>query len=416
MSETVFRNGRIVLPERISGGDVVVRGGDIVEIEDAATGVSGIDLEGDWLLPGLVELHTDHLEGHYAPRPKVRWNPAAALQAHDAQIAASGITTVFDALRVGMEDDADLTAEDMDVLGGAIVAAAGAGSLRADHFIHVRCEVSAPDVVDGFARFVSEPRVRLASLMDHTPGQRQFTSLEAYRRYFQSKAGLTDAEFADFVDRRQARAGEMSSRHRQAIAEASAARGIVLASHDDATADHVAEAVAIGIALAEFPTTMEAAEASRGSGLQHPDGGAEHRPRRLPLRQRRGTGAPRNLRCSTCSPRTIFPSACSTPPSSLPARTAAGYPPRWRWCRGIRPRRWDSTIAARSSRVGAPTWCGFIATAACRSSAASGARADASRDRDSARARGCRARATPRGAPPRRLDAAQSVVSVGWRR
>ncbi len=268
MSETIFRNGRVVLPETIHDGDVVIRDGAIAELDDAGIGVLGIDLEGDWLLPGLVELHTDHLEGHYAPRPRVRWNPSAAAHAHDAQIASSGITTVLDALRVGMDEDSQLTAEDMKILGDAIAAGHARDSLRAEHFIHLRCEVCAPDVLDGFAMFADQPLLRLASLMDHTPGQRQFTSMDAYRAYYQGKTGMSDAEFERFVASRQARAGALSDVHRRAIAGMCRERGIVLASHDDATEAHVAEAADYGVALAEFPTTLEAARASRAAGLK----------------------------------------------------------------------------------------------------------------------------------------------------
>ncbi|MCB1497416.1 MAG: alpha-D-ribose 1-methylphosphonate 5-triphosphate diphosphatase [Bauldia sp.] len=268
MTETVFRNGRVVLPETIHDGDVVARDGLIAEIEDAGNGDAGVDLEGDWLLPGLVELHTDHLEGHYAPRPRVRWNPSAAVHAHDAQIAASGITTVLDALRVGMDDDSQLTAAEVKTLGEAIAAGQKRDSLRAEHFIHLRCEVCAPDVLDGFAMFDDEPLVRLASLMDHTPGQRQFTSMETYRIYYRGKTGMSDAEFERFVAGRQARAGNLSDTHRRAIAAKCRDRGIVLASHDDATEAHVAEALEHGVAVAEFPTTLEAASASRRAGLK----------------------------------------------------------------------------------------------------------------------------------------------------
>ncbi|MEP0322793.1 alpha-D-ribose 1-methylphosphonate 5-triphosphate diphosphatase [Bauldia litoralis] len=268
MTETIFRNGRVVLPETIHDGDVVVRDGMIAEIADAGIGVAGIDLEGDWLLPGLVELHTDHIEGHYAPRPKVRWNPSAAAHAHDAQIASSGITTVLDALRIGMDEDSQLTAEDMKILGDAIASGQERGSLRADHYIHLRCEVCAPDVLEGFAMFADEPLVRLASLMDHTPGQRQFTSMDTYRTYYQGKTGMSDSEFERFVASRQARAGDLSDVHRKAIAGMCREKGIVLASHDDATEAHVAEAADYGVALAEFPTTMEAAAASRAAGLK----------------------------------------------------------------------------------------------------------------------------------------------------
>ncbi|MDP0983937.1 alpha-D-ribose 1-methylphosphonate 5-triphosphate diphosphatase, partial [Klebsiella variicola] len=78
------------------------------------------DFDGDYLIPGLVELHTDHLEGHYAPRPRVRWNPIAAVLAHDAQIASSGITTVLDALRIGLDRDADMSAQEIRKLADAI--------------------------------------------------------------------------------------------------------------------------------------------------------------------------------------------------------------------------------------------------------------------------------------------------------
>ncbi len=268
MTETVFRNGRIVLEDEVVRADVVVRGGEIVAIDDPGPGHVGVDLEGDWLIPGLVELHTDHLEGHYAPRPKVRWNPVAAVQAHDAQIATSGITTVFDALRVGMDEDTKLEPGDMQVLAGAIEESQRHGRLRAEHYIHLRCEVSAPDVLDGFAAFANDRRVRIASLMDHTPGQRQFTSLDAFRTYYMGKSGMSEDELQAFIQRRQAQAEKSSAMHRQAISEMARGRGIVLASHDDATEDHVAEAVDHGVTLAEFPTTRAAALASSEAGLK----------------------------------------------------------------------------------------------------------------------------------------------------
>ena len=214
MTETVFRNGRIVLPDDVIRADVVVRGGAIAVVDDPGPGHAGVDLDGDWLIPGLVELHTDHLEGHYAPRPRVRWNPVAAVQAHDAQIATSGITTVFDALRVGMDDDTKLEPSDMRTLAAAIEDSQRQGRLRAEHFIHLRCEVSAPDVLEGFAAFENDTRVRIASLMDHTPGQRQFTSLDAFRVYYQGKSGMSDADLEALIVKRQAQAEKASGINR----------------------------------------------------------------------------------------------------------------------------------------------------------------------------------------------------------
>jgi alpha-D-ribose 1-methylphosphonate 5-triphosphate diphosphatase len=157
---------------------------------------------------------------------------------------------------------------DMRALADAIGAGQARGRLRADHFIHLRCEVSSPDVMEGYGRFEDDPRVRLVSLMDHSPGQRQFTTLAAYRGYYQRKTGMSDREFQAFVDRRLAEAARWSDLHRDTLSEACRARGIVLASHDDATEAHVADAARHGVALSEFPTTMEAARASRRENLK----------------------------------------------------------------------------------------------------------------------------------------------------
>lgn len=265
LGDLVLTNAKIVLADEVRQGSVRIDGGVITDI--GAPSRSGVDLDGDYLIPGLVELHTDHLETHYAPRPKVRWNPVAAVQAHDAQIAASGITTVFDAIRVGLDENSDMGATEMGILANAIAAGTKAGRLRAEHHIHLRCEVSAPDCLESFLAIKDDSQVRLASLMDHAPGQRQFASMDAYKTYYQGKLKMSDAALADFTERRIQESQTYAEPHRRAIAAACNAMGIVLASHDDATRDHVDEAVALGIDVAEFPTTMEAARAARAAGM-----------------------------------------------------------------------------------------------------------------------------------------------------
>jgi len=265
--ETLLKNARLVLEDEVVTGSVLLRDGLIADVGGASE-APGDDMAGDYLLPGLVELHTDHLEGHYAPRPKVRWNPFAAVQAHDAQIASSAITTVFDALRVGNTDgDHDLVTDDMVVLAEAIQNGMATGRLRADHFLHLRCEVSSPDCLEAFERLGGKQGVRLASLMDHAPGQRQFANLDAYKVYYQGKLKMTDDAFAAFCDMRVDQSRQNSDRNRAAIAEIARQRGIVLASHDDATHDHVDEAEDNGVRVAEFPTTEAAARSSHERGM-----------------------------------------------------------------------------------------------------------------------------------------------------
>lgn len=264
--ETVLSNTSIVLGEEILHGSVVIRDGAIADISPGAS-VVGEDLDGDHLLPGLVELHTDHVEYHFSPRPGVRWDPLPAVLASDAQLAAAGATTVLDAVRIGSEpgnrEDAGASARD---LADSIELAADAGLLRADHAIHVRCEVSTEDCLDSFGEFVDDPHVRLVSVMDHTPGQRQFADIEAYKRNYLAKLRLSESEFEAFVAPRRERSARYADPHRRAIAKLAAERGLTLATHDDATPDHVAESVELGARISEFPTTVLSASVAAERG------------------------------------------------------------------------------------------------------------------------------------------------------
>ncbi len=265
-TELVLTNARVVLQDEVITGTVRVRDGRITDISDRPT-ETGEDLDGDYLVPGLVELHTDHLEIHYAPRPGVRWDMKAAIQAHDAQIAASGITTVFDCLRMGSDEDEGFKHGEMRELADAIEASQAEGRLRSDHRIHLRCEVSSSNVLEDFAAFHGDARVGLVSMMDHAPGQRQFQDIAQYTKYYKAKRKMNDEQFARFIEERQAQSAEYADPHRKAIAARCKERGITVASHDDATIAHVDEAVGFGVRLAEFPTSFEAAKASHGAGM-----------------------------------------------------------------------------------------------------------------------------------------------------
>ena len=262
----VLRNARLVLEDGVVHGSIRWERGLITDIDSGVSAV-GEDAGGELLVPGLVELHTDHLETHYTPRPGVRWDMLSAIQSHDAQIATAGITTVLDCLRVGTSGEDGFGPGEMRRLATALAQAELEGRLRAEHHLHLRCEVSAANALEDYAAFAEDERVRLVSLMDHAPGQRQFASLEAYAAYHQGVLKMDDETFRHFVEERLAESERHAAPHRRAIASRAAARGVALASHDDASRAHVAESLGHGVSIAEFPTTREAAEASREAGL-----------------------------------------------------------------------------------------------------------------------------------------------------
>ncbi len=268
--DLILTNARVVLADRvIERGFVAIANGKVAEVGEGKAPERGEDLEGDLLLPGLVELHTDHIEAHYVPRPKVHWDPVAAVISYDGQIATSGITTVLDSLRVWREEGAEDVDGQAATLAKAIATARASGLLRVEHLLHLRCEVPMPDVVAEAFELIGRPDVRLLSLMDHTPGQRQFRDPEKLRAYYRGKkGGLTDAELdALFAKRYEYQATHAAGNYRRLV-EMAKAHGTPLASHDDTTLEHVNEAIRDHVAIAEFPTTVEAAAALHGAGIR----------------------------------------------------------------------------------------------------------------------------------------------------
>jgi len=261
-----IRNARIVLRDDVLTGTIHILSGSIQDIDTHPNG-AGEDWEGDYLIPGLVELHTDNAERHLLPRPGVDWPRTQAIVAHDAEIAASGITTVFDALRVGEWRNEGSIAGYAQEMIDAVQTVQDAGLFRAEHFLHLRCEVGCENTAEEFELYADNPMLHLVSIMDHTPGQRQFTNIDKFVQYYSGKYNLNGEGLERFMEERYEAQARNSDRHRKAIVASCREKRIPLASHDDATSDHVDEAVDDGMVIAEFPTTVEAADKSRAHGM-----------------------------------------------------------------------------------------------------------------------------------------------------
>ena len=262
-------NARLVLPDQVLLGRLSAEDGVITEIVEGATVPDGgLDCQGDLVIPGLVELHTDNLERHIEPRPDVDWPHLPALMAHDAELASTGITTVFDALRVGSIHGGKARYDPYArKLADELLAARAKGCFKISHFLHLRAEICSETLLEELAEFRPADRVGILSLMDHTPGQRQFQDLSAMKTYVAKKRGMTDAEFAEHVAALVALQRKNGEKHEAgAVAEAQRL-GAVLASHDDTTPEQVAVSASNGVTFAEFPTTRQAAEACKAHGI-----------------------------------------------------------------------------------------------------------------------------------------------------
>ncbi|WP_406645564.1 alpha-D-ribose 1-methylphosphonate 5-triphosphate diphosphatase [Aliisedimentitalea scapharcae] len=269
MHDLILSNAQIVLPEEVIQGSLQIKEGRISTIATGGTAISGAqDMNGDLLIPGLIELHTDNLERHIQPRPKVDWPHAAAILAHDGELASVGITTVFDAMRVGsIPAGRARYAKYARNLATELWEMRAAGALRISHFLHLRAEVCSETLVEEMDEFGPRDRVGIVSLMDHTPGQRQFRDIGKLKAYVQGKQGMSDPEFDAHVAQLYALRAANGDHHEAQAVAAAQRYGAVLASHDDTTATHVAKSAQHGIRLAEFPTTIEAAQACHEHGI-----------------------------------------------------------------------------------------------------------------------------------------------------
>lgn len=268
MKTLTFSNFRMVLEDRIVHGALTLdENGKIIALEEDPHPRPGSeDGQGDWLLPGLVDLHTDNLERQVQPRSNVRWPSRSAFLAHDSQCAAAGITTVADALCVG---DAGFESQRIQTLRDAVVDLTfldEQGLLRSDHVLHLRCELPTPNMQELFETAMAQAPVHMISIMDHTPGVGQHANLDKFREGRRGD-GYSEAELDQMIVEAQQRREMHSEINRHYLLEKLHGMGLQIASHDDRTAEEVRRNAAEGIRIAEFPVTLEAAQEARKLGM-----------------------------------------------------------------------------------------------------------------------------------------------------
>jgi alpha-D-ribose 1-methylphosphonate 5-triphosphate diphosphatase len=264
--EQAFRNARVVTRDEDFIGSVLVRDGTIVAV-DRGAGTIGEDFEGDVLMPGVIDLHTDALERHYFPRPNIGWNPVSAAVTHDAACLSVGVTTVFDSLSVGTYNaNIARDRDNLSRLTDGLLEAREAGMLRADHRIHWRCETTSDDLTERLPPLAEHPMTAMFSMMDHTPGQRQYRNIDLHLGHWRAR-GMSEDEVAQRLDDIRARQARNAGSNARFVAGVAKAKGAALASHDDEDVAHVDQAADLGATMAEFPVTLEAAERAHARGM-----------------------------------------------------------------------------------------------------------------------------------------------------
>lgn len=175
-------NARVVTPDGvIEGASVLLEGGHVAGIlRRAERSGETVDAGGRYALPGMVDLHSDAIEKQLAPRPSVEFPEELAFLEMDRLFAASGVTTGFHG--VSLMDGRSRGIE-RGLRMCEMIARFGSEGL-ARHELHLRCEVPQEESVRAVENVLGSGVARIASVMDHTPGQGQSRDLEWFRRYW----------------------------------------------------------------------------------------------------------------------------------------------------------------------------------------------------------------------------------------
>ncbi|WP_190813272.1 alpha-D-ribose 1-methylphosphonate 5-triphosphate diphosphatase [Saccharopolyspora pogona] len=271
-ADYVLGHVRAVLPGRVlDNARIVVRDGRIAAVEPHPAG-SGSDVDGQDLLcvPGLIDTHSDGLENERMPRPSVEVPIEFAIQSFEGKLRAAGVTTVFHG--VGFEErsvrargkprtvrQAEYVCQALDAYEDGLL----------DHRILYRLDVrSAEGLAALCSRLDQAPDGALVSHEDHTPGQGQFTDLAEYTRWMIDQRGMTDDEAREHVDQTIANRDSLLNVRDEAFRWLASRTGrIRVMGHDPGSAGEIADLLERGGSIAEFPTTIEAAQAARDHGM-----------------------------------------------------------------------------------------------------------------------------------------------------
>jgi alpha-D-ribose 1-methylphosphonate 5-triphosphate diphosphatase len=290
--QTLIHNAALVLPGKlVDDGWLVIEDGLIADLGESArcpepsTMMSRVDAAGCFLIPGLIDLHSDDIERLVEPRPNVHFDLKVALVEADWRLAGCGITTEFHA--VTLDDNEFSVRSDSFLRELAQEIGNQSSSLLVRHKIHVRLELSSRRGISVITEMLADRMVAgqtntnpdgaamrhgwsreigILSLMDHSPGQGQYTTEKAYREYMLRTTQKSDAEVDAILALKRSQASKIAERIER-ISHMARKADLPIATHDDDTIEKVEKWPALGVTLSEFPTTMEAARRAHELGL-----------------------------------------------------------------------------------------------------------------------------------------------------
>lgn len=249
----------VLLPDGLARTDLNLTNGHVTEEAQPRE----VDLTGFLVLPGMVDAHGDGFEKHLAPRRGAMKNMGQGLIAAEAELAANGITTAvlaqFYSWEGGMRgpDFAERVFTGLEEV---------RHRLDTDLLAQLRFETPMLDDYEAMQDMVRRFEIPYVVFNDHLPHDALEKGKRPPRLTGQAlRIGRNPEKHLEYMQALHARMGDVPAAL-DGLTKSLADQGIRMGSHDDRTADQRAQWHAMGVDLAEFPETQEAAEAARATG------------------------------------------------------------------------------------------------------------------------------------------------------
>jgi alpha-D-ribose 1-methylphosphonate 5-triphosphate diphosphatase len=278
MNTLLIENAQVITPDGIiAGGAVLIEDGLIRQVGTIAGPEARqgqvVDAAGAYVMPGIIDIHTDAMDAEIVPRPGADIPIDVAFRELERKMCTCGITTVFHSLHLGYDSAQNFSRSKYtraDVFREVYNAAQRPTLIR--NKIHLRFELTGVHAFEQCLDLMAGGMVDLLSVMDHTPGQGQL-SREKFKEFMMMR-GKSEAEFDREFEQRL-NSPRVEGDRLDEMVKTALTRGIPVASHDDDTVEKVDSMLALGVTICEFPINMPTARYAAKMGL-HVAGGASN--------------------------------------------------------------------------------------------------------------------------------------------
>lgn len=269
----IFTNANIVTPDEILANHcLAVNNGKITAIGQHIGNETAeiIDCHGGYLMPGIIDIHSDMIENLLQPRSTAMMSFQLGLDEAEKQLCACGITTIYHSVSMykeGTWDSREIRSAKSVKKLSELIKKKKTGSHLIHNKYHLRYELDNIKCYDNVLELMDNGNVDLLSIMDHRPGQGQYKDLSIYRRHLPNQGrDLSDEEFAQLVEREQTKPMIEGEKLTDLVKKAKSL-GIPVSSHDDDSSECIQRDIKLGVDISEFPITLEVAKEAKSAGI-----------------------------------------------------------------------------------------------------------------------------------------------------